>query len=141
MLSENKNTFEYLKLKRLRKCIIYLYWMTSYLAGFCTILTVRWHHSLSLSTVLSQHLLLRRTHDTNIFRSLKHNKNTYCDVYVTPLLTSGPTLWIMRSFLGIGALEVSSWEASVSVTMVVLSSSSRGLLDMEEVPGVAETGR
>lgn len=28
----------------------------------------------------------------------------------------------------------------MSVTMVVLSSSSRGLLDMDEVPGVAETG-
>lgn len=46
---------------------------------------------------------------------------------------------MMRSFLDIGALEVSSWVASVSVTMVALSSSSRGLLDMEEVPGVAET--
>lgn len=47
---------------------------------------------------------------------------------------------MMRSFLGIGALEVSSWVVSVSGTMVVLSSSSRGLLDIEEVPGVAETG-
>lgn len=28
----------------------------------------------------------------------------------------------------------------MSVTILVLSSSSRGLLDMEEVPGVAETG-
>lgn len=46
---------------------------------------------------------------------------------------------MMRSFLGIGALEASSCVVSVSVTMVVLSSSSRGLLDMEEVPGVAET--
>ncbi len=46
---------------------------------------------------------------------------------------------MMRSFLGIGALDVSSWVVSVSVTMVALSSSSRGLLDMEEVPGVAET--
>lgn len=66
-------------------------------------------------------------------------KNTYLDFYATLLLTSGPTLWMMRSFLGIGALEVSSWLASVSVTMVVLSSSSRGLFDIEEVPGVAET--
>ncbi len=46
---------------------------------------------------------------------------------------------MMRSFLDIGALVVSSWMDSVSVTVAALSSSSRGLLDIEEVPGVAET--
>lgn len=53
-------------------------------------------------------------------------------------LTSGPTLWMMRTFLDTGALEGSSWLVSVSATTAA-SSSSRGLLDMEDVPGVAET--
>lgn len=55
-------------------------------------------------------------------------------------LTSGPTLWIMRSFFDMGAREVSSWVASVSVTTLAVSSSSRGRLDIADVPGVADTG-
>ena len=78
---------------------------------------------------------------THHFKAIENNKNTYfwTDFSAFPF-TSGPTIWMMRSFLDMGALGASSWVASVSVTTGLLSSSSRGLLDMVEVPGVAETG-
>lgn len=50
---------------------------------------------------------------------------------------------MMRTFLDAGALEESSWVVSVSATKAAAaaaeSSSSRDLLDMEDVPGAAET--
>lgn len=118
----------------------------THLACFSTILTVCGDDSFSFSAVLHQHLLLWKkqgitsqpqltcTHFLQFNNNDKH-QTRWCHL----CLTSGPTLWMMRSFFGIGALDESSWFVSVSVTAVVLSSSSRGLFDMVEVPGVAET--
>lgn len=108
-------------------------WLASALSSVGTTPSASALSSANISSWEEQQLMT----ECEAFRSFYSDLKTY-DIYIMTLLTSGSTLWMIRTFLDTGALEGSSWVVSVSATTAA-SSSSRGLLDMEDVPGAAET--